>query len=214
MHSFNKTQGGKNSNLQKLAIAFSVLISILFFNCSGNKNEKTKTTEPENKAQSTIEQKVSPQSIIPSAINNDVSQIKELLKNGADVNQNDEGGRTALMFAAFNGLNPIVEELLKHQADVNITDANGRTALMFAASGPFPETVKLLLENGAEIDIQDSEEHFTAFMFAAAEGQFENVKILLGYGANPNLKDIDGDNAQVFAKNNGHTEVVEYLENL
>ena len=35
---------------------------------------------------------------------------------------------------------------------------------------------------------------------------------VIASGGLTNLKDIDGDNAQVFAKNNGHTEVVEYLD--
>ena len=85
---------------------------------------------------------------------------------------------------------------------------------MFAASGPFPETVKILLEKDAEPNIQDKVEHFTAFMFAAAEGQLENIKILLEYGANPNLKDVDGEDALMFAQNNGHTPVVEFLKGL
>jgi ankyrin repeat protein len=114
--------------------------------------------------------------------------------------------------AAYNGHTEIVKLLLEHKAFVNVPDLKGRTALMFAASGPFPETVKLLLEHQADPNRADFQEHFTALMYAAAEGHLENVKILLGNKADPSLKDIDGDNALAFARNNGHADIVRILE--
>ena len=58
----------------------------------------------------------------------------------------------------------------------------------------------------------DKEEHFTALMYAAAEGQTEVAKILLTFKADPKLRDIDGDNALTFARNNGHKEIVTLLQ--
>lgn len=49
-------------------------------------------------------------------------------------------------------------------------------------------------------------------MHAAAEGQLEVVRVLLEYGADPSLKDVDGDNAYIFALRNGHTAVAELLK--
>jgi ankyrin repeat protein len=82
---------------------------------------------------------------------------------------------------------------------------------MLAASGPFPAAVKLLLDNRADPNLIDKDEHFSALMYAAAEGQIDVVKVLLKYQADPMLKDIDGDNALKFAKDNGHKQVVDYL---
>ncbi len=95
---------------------------------------------------------------------------------------------------------------------MNSTDNYGRTALMMASSGSNPESVKLLLDNNADPNLIDKEEHFTALMYAASEGQMENVKILLGRKANLLLKDIDGDDAETFARNNNHNEVADLIK--
>ncbi len=49
-------------------------------------------------------------------------------------------------------------------------------------------------------------------MHAAAEGQLEVAKLLLENGADPSLKDIDGETAALFARNNGHTEVAGLIQ--
>ena len=74
--------------------------------------------------------------------------------------------------------------------------------------------VKLLLEKYADPNITDDEEHFTALMYAASEGQLEVVKLLLSNKANPSLKDVDGDDALTFAKNNGHAEIALLLQSI
>jgi ankyrin repeat protein len=48
-------------------------------------------------------------------------------------------------------------------------------------------------------------------MYAAAEGQLDVVKILLANRADPAIKDIDGDDALTFARNNGHTAIAAIL---
>jgi ankyrin repeat protein len=140
--------------------------------------------------------------------------VAQLINENTNVNSVDAEGRTALMLAAFNGYTSIAEKLIRAKADVNLSDQSGRTALMFASSGPFPETVQLLLDNNAETNKTDMEEHFTALMFAASEGQLDVVKLLLDKKADPFMKDIDGDDALSFARNNGHAEVVKVLEKL
>jgi ankyrin repeat protein len=60
--------------------------------------------------------------------------------------------------------------------------------------------------------VVDSEEHFTPIMFAAAEGHIDVVRILLEYNADPSLEDIDGDTAETFARQNGHSEVADLLK--
>ena len=93
-------------------------------------------------------------------------------------------------------------------------DLMGRTALLYASTGPFPETVKILLDKGAKANVVDSNEHFTPLMHAAAEGNLDVVKLLVAYGADLDLKDVDGDNAESFARQAGHTEIADYLRSL
>ena len=59
--------------------------------------------------------------------------VKFLLEREADINVQDNAGRTALMFAAaWGGNGRIVQELLKHGAAINLQDNAGNTALDYA----------------------------------------------------------------------------------
>lgn len=147
-----------------------------------------------------------------AALDGNIMQVKEFLKQGVNVNAANAEGQTALILAAYNGHSEIILDLLDSGAELGHRDVMGRTALMYGSTGPFPEAVKILLDKGADPNAVDSDEHFTALMHAAAEGQLEVVKVLLSYGADASLKDIDGDDAVSFAKQSGHSQVVEYLQ--
>jgi ankyrin repeat protein len=117
------------------------------------------------------------------------------------------------MWAAFNGHTPVVGYLLLQGAKLDAKDENGRTSLMYASSGPYSETVEFLLKKGADVNLQGTLEGFTALMTAAAEGQVEVVRVLLSHGADAKLKDVDGDTAESFASQKGHSAVVDLLRN-
>lgn len=139
--------------------------------------------------------------------------VERLVAAGTTVDAVDAESRTPMMFAAFNGHRQVVSFLLTQGAKVDSKDLSGRTGLMYASSGPYFETVEVLLDAGAEVNTQGSLEGFTALMTASAEGQIEIVRLLLERGADPTLKDVDGDTALSFAREAGHTAVVELLEN-
>lgn len=52
-----------------------------------------------------------------------------MIANGADVNQTDEEGCTALHACGFGGHKPIAEILLKAGTDVNVIDDAGETGV-------------------------------------------------------------------------------------
>jgi len=153
------------------------------------------------------------QALMESAYLGNLEEVKRLVSAGAVVDAADPEKRTSLMWAAFNGHTAGVGYLLEKDAKIDAKDASGRTALMYASSGPFAETVELLLKKGAEVNVQGTLEGFTALMTAAAEGQLKVVRLLLEYGADPSLEDEDGDTAESFAREKGHSAVVELLEN-
>jgi len=146
-----------------------------------------------------------------AAFAGNLEEVRRLLEEGVAVDVPDLEGRTPLMWASFNGHTAVNALLLENGAAINAREVNGRTALMYASSGPFAETVELLLEKGAEVNTQGTAEGFTALMTAAAEGQVEVVRLLLAYGANLDLEDVDGDTAESFATQNGHSQVVAAL---
>ena len=153
------------------------------------------------------------QALMEFAYLGELEKVKRLVSEGTAVDAADAEAHTPLMWAAFNGHTSVVGYLLKQGAKVDAKDKNGRTALMYASSGPFKETVELLLKKGADVDVQGALEGFTALMTAAAEGQLEVVRLLLAHGANAKLKDVDGDTAESFAVQKGHSAVVDLLRN-
>ncbi len=200
----------------KKSALFSLLIVFLvggLWACGSGNEHKTSSTAPLVSAPAVSSPELVAQ-LNESALEGDMSGVKAALKAGADEKGTDEDGRTALMFASFNGHSKIVLELLDAGADIHHRDAMGRTSLLYAATGPFPETVRILLDKGAEPNVIDSDEHFTPLMHAAAEGNLDVVKILLKAGSDPTLIDVDGDNAASFARQAGHTEVADHLDAL
>jgi len=163
-------------------------------------------------AQTPVQLTPEEQALMEAAFAGNLEEVRRLVLEGTRVDVIDEERRTPLMFAAFNGHAPVGEYLLDAGAEIDAKDSSGRTALMYAASGPFVETVGLLLKRGAEVNVQGTLEGFTPLMTAAAEGLTDVVRLLLGAGADRDIKDVDGDTALSFARQNGHAEVVALLE--
>lgn len=70
--------------------------------------------------------------------------VRELLGQGADVNQRNYKGQTALHCAAKAGFVHIVKELLNHGASVDAVDENGDTPLLTALRSTIKNKEKLL----------------------------------------------------------------------
>eukprot|EP00235_Prasinoderma_singulare_P005100 CAMPEP_0119161000 /NCGR_PEP_ID=MMETSP1315-20130426/901_1 /TAXON_ID=676789 /ORGANISM="Prasinoderma singularis, Strain RCC927" /LENGTH=180 /DNA_ID=CAMNT_0007153689 /DNA_START=45 /DNA_END=584 /DNA_ORIENTATION=- len=78
-----------------------------------------------------------------------VAVVRRVLAEGADVNEEDENGKTALMWAAFfDDREEVVRELLEAGAAPNKRDQLGRTALHEATTSV--PIARLLLEAGAD----------------------------------------------------------------
>ncbi|MEN8201090.1 MAG: ankyrin repeat domain-containing protein [Bacteroidota bacterium] len=165
-------------------------------------------------AATTTSEPATEEALRQSALDGMKEEVKSLLEAGTKVDAPDVDGHTALMFAAFNGHSEVVLMLLDQGAALDRRDMMGRTALLYASTGPFPETVKILLDKGAKPNVVDSDEHFSPLMHAAAEGNLAVVKVLVEYGADLSLKDVDGDDAESFARQAGHQQVADYLHSL
>ncbi len=150
---------------------------------------------------------------VEMAFTGNLRAVQEFVTKGTPVDSTVNDKSTALMWASFNGHTPVAAYLLEQGATVDAKDANGRTALLYASSGPYPETVGLLLRNGADVNVQGKIEGFTALMMAASEGHLEVARVLLLNGAAVDTIDRDGDTAKKFAREKGHKEMLELLEN-
>lgn len=123
-----------------------------------------------------------------------IKTVKKLLENKADVNTQDNDGRTALMHIDYdsnNGRNiKAIKLLLKYNANVNIQDNNGCTALMSCYADEAEIFAQLLLENNADINTQDND-GLTALMYwvkNACNTDIKFAKLLLKNNVDINLK--------------------------
>ncbi len=104
-----------------------------------------------------------------------------LLEHGADVDQANDGGKTALMYAAEIGADGIVADLLAHGADPRLMtgeDYRQVTALHLAAGSGSAKTVRALLAAGADIRAT-TRQGYTALNFAASKGDQPMLELLL-----------------------------------
>ena len=86
-------------------------------------------------------------------VNKDV--VEYLIEKGANVNEQDNDGKTVLMIAKDVYRAGELKVIIDKGADVNAQDNDGKTALMYAIEGKNQEYVKLLIHSNANIHIED-----------------------------------------------------------
>jgi uncharacterized protein len=116
--------------------------------------------------------------LMRAALDGNTETVKELIHQGADINQRDENGRTALMFAVINTHYQTMKVLLEHGADVNAKSNQGGTALMGAASAGDLRMAQALLAKGADVDARLSDTNESAATLAAKHGHAEIARLL------------------------------------
>ena len=142
--------------------------------------------------------------------------VQAVIREGADVNAQDDSGMTPLMYAAeYNSDPDVITVLLTAGADVNVADNYGLTPLMWAAEyNQNPETITTLLRAGADLKAQDKG-GFTALMIAASRSLHPEIIItLLNAGADANAKNGKGYTALDYAKYNRFLEGTDALKKL
>lgn len=82
-----------------------------------------------------------------------------LLAAGADLEQIDEHGDSALRLAARNGERSLLAPLVAAGAHIDSSDASGRTALMLAIAGGWINSANTLLAAGADPQRRDHDGH-------------------------------------------------------
>ncbi len=122
------------NNRKRLSVLFMILVFFM--------------TTPNLFAQNTTE------TPLIKAVLDKISEVEKVLAEGADINQQDEKGYTALMWACMTSSDEACLEtaklLIAKGADVNIKAKNGSTALIEAAANSH-EIFNLLVAKGADI---------------------------------------------------------------
>jgi len=172
--------------------------------------------KPTNLPQSNMHQKDpnDPKTLFYAAAAGNHSAVEEMIRRGADTNERDRYGKTALVYAVTNGKDDlaVVLSLLAAGADVNARNQiDGSTALLKAIDpGGTDLEIRALLDHGADVNSVDNN-GWTPLMVASDWGQTTLIELLLNKGANINAKKTDGKTALMIAAEGGKSEGVELL---
>jgi ankyrin repeat protein len=150
------------------------------------------------------------QPLVMAAFENDLAKVKELIRNGEDVNEREEDGTTALDLAVSNGNLKMIRRLLRNGANVNATHTNGETAMFWLTEENAVPTLQLLLRSGLNVNHTNVDGDTPLIRFAAY-GTYLVVNALLEQGANVNTQNKAGRTALMEAAANGSTEAVNSL---
>ena len=122
------------------------------------------------------------------------AEVRAALQAGADFNDADWSGVTALMAAAGNNHDPnVVKVLLDFGALVDARDGNGETALMSAAQrNKDPAVIITLLGAGAALESRDYLGRTPLIHAAKSSPVLAIVTTLLKAGAKVNARDNQG----------------------
>lgn len=104
----------------------------------------------------------------------DLTSVKALIKKGANVNEKNKKGMTALIPASVKGHTEIVQALLEAGANTEETWEEETVALYEAAQQGHDSIVKLLIDKGADINAKSKRNGWTPLMIAVAEGHSNN----------------------------------------
>uniref|UniRef100_A0A8C3SWP2 Ankyrin repeat domain 35 n=1 Tax=Chelydra serpentina TaxID=8475 RepID=A0A8C3SWP2_CHESE len=147
-----------------------------------------------------------------------------LLSHGAEVNEKNDDGSTALHLAtiacqpqcvkvllqvntdrsfsscpaASSGCASSVLLLCDQEAFLDVTDNNGRTPLMIAAEGNHPAICCQLLQRGASGDLADKDQK-TALILACESSSVESAELLVSRGVDLSVVDRMGHDALHYA---------------
>lgn len=147
-----------------------------------------------------------------AAMRRDEAAVRALLAQGADVNQAQGDGSTALHWAAYTSQPQIVRLLLAAGANVGATSRlGGLTPLMMAARAGDAVSVGLLVQAKSDVTTANAN-GTTPLMFAAAAGNADAVRLLIARGAAVDAADrTNGQTPLMFAAAQGRVEAVTAL---
>jgi hypothetical protein len=128
--------------------------------------------------------------LLDCAETGDLEGVKQSVEAGADMEETDNEGMTALSLVSLHGHFEIVVYLVELRANVAHIDEDGMTALHCACVDGNLPSVKYLLEHGARIS-ERSAVGSTALLYATAYRHLDVVQFLLSLEGGASITETD-----------------------
>ena len=151
--------------------------------------------------------------VADAAMRGDVTEVRALLRSGADVNAAQGDGMTALHWSAEIDDVDMTEVLLAAGANpAGVTRLGSYTALHVASRAGAADAARALLAAGADPEARTSTGGATPLHFAAGAGDRDVVAVLLEHGADvESREEMWLQTPLMFAAAAGHAPVVRAL---
>jgi ankyrin repeat protein len=142
-----------------------------------------------------------------------VDIFEYFLEKGVDVNQTDDKGNNALMYASSANHSEIIELLISKTNDINAKNKLGYSALTLAVRSNTPETVELIINKGADAGVIDKKGNNLAYHAVDSyDGNPEvfnqKMKYLLESGVDVKRKQENGNSLVHAAVNKDDLDVL------
>ena len=128
----------------------------------------------------------------------DFAKIKQLIAEGANVNEPDQNGFTPLQHAAKYGNETAVKLLIDSGANIEVKAEDGRSLLHLAALNPRTQVAGVLIDSGSNIN-SVNKTGVTPLHDAVYYRTLEMVKFLVERGADINKSNAEGRTSLHFA---------------
>uniref|UniRef100_A0A1B6CHS1 SAM domain-containing protein n=2 Tax=Clastoptera arizonana TaxID=38151 RepID=A0A1B6CHS1_9HEMI len=139
-----------------------------------------------------------------------LEEVKEILKSSCyNINDKDNEGWAAIMYACYYEHKSVVEQLMFAGAYLDVINNKGQTMLMMAASNGNLDLLKLVYQKNL-LECQDIN-GYTALLYAVNYGQLQTAKYLLSQKTNVNTKENEGLTSLMLASMSGNGAMVDLL---
>ncbi len=151
--------------------------------------------------------------LIDAASRGDISAVRDLLRDGAEVNDMQGDGMTALHWAAEIGNAQLTDMLIYAGSNTEAGTRIGQyTPLHIASRNGQGQIVEKLVDAGANVHAKTTNSGTTALHLAAISGDEKSVVALIEAGANINSRESRwGQTPLVFAASANRAEVLQVL---
>ncbi|ADZ92253.1 ankyrin repeat domain-containing protein [Marinomonas mediterranea] len=146
-----------------------------------------------------------------AAARGDERAIKQLLSEGARINDTGKDNMTSLMWA-FGARNRTgFQALLENGADPNIIIRGGDSVMTFAAGEDDPWFLEEALKYGGNPNFYNPERKLPILVDTVSPGKLEHIKLLIEFGADVNTTDASGETALMAATTLNQYDIVYYM---